>query len=482
MKFKLKKKAVAILLLSSIAFLASIFIFITVNQKVKAGPQVEYLGEAQLELFDYYAYGDEMLFYLDNAARYSAESIVLKDGMTDFEYIALFKQNFALYLANFNKLYYTRPYLFNDNYSFSVKDSKLMLSTQFEIPVFGDIVPRNIQTQVDYKINPSIAYRTDGLKKLKAGIKPLVNAPAAVKPTGVPDKVDTPSTVSLRSASEYLPFIVISDLQIADQNKEWFKSGISRVISLNPELVIINGDMIDANPSDSESRLDRMWSYFNSNVKQRLGSANLIMIPSVGNHDAFGGKYEKFWNSYKPNVENLQGNYPGYYSFDYKKSHFVVLYAATYSINAEQLAWLTEDLTNAKGNYNNIFVFGHIPLQQICSQLSHCPTTLKPKDALLNLFKETGVTFYSSGHHHAYNKGSLNGVDMVSSGSMYVSYLSLGKTSSGEVYRQLPSFLFVDVKGNKVSTKSYTGTGFSSVFDESKLHNIPGYDPLVAVS
>ena len=479
-KPRLRKKAAAILLLSSKAFLASIFIFNIVNQKAKAGPQVEYLGEAQLELFDYYAYGDEMLFYLDNAARYSAEPIALKDGMTDTEYIALFKQNFAAYLANFNKLYYTRPYLFNDNYSFSVSDGRLMLSTLFEIPVFGDTVPRNIQTQVDYRINPSLVYRNDSLKKLKLGAKPLITAPVA--PAEVTAKVETPSTVSLRPASEYFPFIVISDLQIGDQKKEWFKSGVSQIISLNPELVIINGDMIDANPSDAESKLDRMWSYFDSNVKKKLGSANLAMIPSAGNHDAFGGKYEKFWNSYKPGVENLKGSYPKYYSFDYKKNHFVVLYTVTYNIDAEQLAWLIEDLTSAKGKYNNIFVFGHIPLQQICFQLSHCSTTLKPKGQLLNLLRETGVKFYSSGHHHAYNKGSLNGVDMISSGSMYVSYLELGQTSSGSTYRQQPSFLFIDVNGNKVSAKSYTGTGFSSVFDESNLHQVPGYDALVSVS
>ncbi len=482
MRRRMNKRAVAILILSSLAFIAAIFVFSAITQKVKPGPKVDYIGEQQLELFDFYGCGEEMSFYLDTATKYSAETITIKDGMTDWEYLALFKEAFAKHLVNFNKVFYTRPHLFVDNYTFSVKEDKLLLAAKEKFPVYcvGVAVPKNIFSQIDYKINPSVSYKNENIKKLKPGVKPspsIINLAEVAQP-----KVDAPSTISLRSSSEYFPFVVVSDMHVGDQNKEWHKSGVNQILSLNPGLVVVNGDMIDGNPSDSVSKIGRMWSYFDLSFKNKIISAGIILIPSAGNHDPFLGKYVTFWESYKPNVENLNGNYPKYYSFDYKGSHFVIIYAPVYTIDSQQMSWLISDLNSARGKYNNIFVFGHMPLQQICSQISHCPITLKPKDDLLKLFKDNGVTFYSNGHHHAYNKGSINGVDILSSGSMYVSYLSLGKTSSGGTYRQQPSFMFVDVKGSKVSVKSYTGTGFSSVFDEAKLHQVPGYDPLISVS
>jgi len=192
MKIRKNKKAMLILLMSSIAFLIAAILFFKVGNKINVGPKVDFIGHTQYKIFDYYGSGEEMLLYLDIAAKESA-GIVWQKGMSETQFIILFKPVFNKYLENFNKKFPRKEFnLSVDNYTISVKDKKLILTTDKRLQVARTNLVHsddaNLESGIKYKINPSISII------LKENIEPTkVEAPKLETVT-----LPSPSTVSLR--------------------------------------------------------------------------------------------------------------------------------------------------------------------------------------------------------------------------------------------------------------------------------------------
>jgi hypothetical protein len=191
MKSLMKKKGVAILLMSSIAFFIAILIFANVSVNKMPGPKSEYIGEIQLEIFEQYGLGENFLFYLEMAAEKTAKSIKITPDMTKEDYIKEFKSIFAKHLDNFENIVidFTHINLTIDDYEIKIQGSKLFVNSKVNLRVLNERTPWYIKSQMEYKIDPSFVVKIEDLKKLKDSV---------FKPIPPPKETKTSSTVPLR--------------------------------------------------------------------------------------------------------------------------------------------------------------------------------------------------------------------------------------------------------------------------------------------
>jgi len=158
----------------------------------------------------------------------------------------------------------------------------------------------------------------------------------------------------------------------------------SDVLSLmdghDPQFILHTGDIVN----DGCSKED--WDFF-------LDLAHPVMEdtplwPTRGNHDVPGPWYERYL---------LDGNYGDWYSFDWRRVHFVSLDStADLSVGSEQYLWLEEDLADTRATWK--FVFFHHPPY---SSGKHGSYEDLRRD-LDPLFAENSVTAVFNGHDHCY--------------------------------------------------------------------------------
>ncbi len=240
------------------------------------------------------------------------------------------------------------------------------------------------------------------------------------------------ASTSSSSASSYR-FVVISDTHLESVN---INPAIEKIISLNPKpkVVIHTGDMIMADKVNSPVPPGE-WQQVQTEIISPIKDNNILFFPVRGNHDA--GFKEMF-------------NQQEYYFFN-NRDLFFVLDGTGFTIKSKQLKWLKEGLNNAKGLYENIFVFSHEPLADLCEP-DACTGQLKPNNELVSLFNDAGVTIFFNGHQHFYDKVNYKGINIVSSG--YLAGYQYTPKSTGT--KQKPTFVVVDVNGpNDVQVSAY---------------------------
>ena len=127
----------------------------------------------------------------------------------------------------------------------------------------------------------------------------------------------------------------------------------------------------------------------------------------------------------KPKIYNVPGNHdmvkygykyftkyfgPYYYSFDYANSHFIVLNNAfNQSFQAQQFAWLKQDL--AKTKQEHIFVFMHRPTFDPTEIYeNYVMSGRQTVKALMELFTRYNVDYVFAGHLHGYARAEREGV------------------------------------------------------------------------
>jgi predicted phosphodiesterase len=165
-----------------------------------------------------------------------------------------------------------------------------------------------------------------------------------------------------------------------------YQRAIDEVNLLQPELVLIAGDLIYGYDEDMEL-IEREWEAFDQATARFEMPVHLV----AGNHDIWDG----------PSEEMYQQRYgPLWYSFDRKDCHFVVLdsedQTAPNQIAGEQLEWLRADLAAARGK--RIFVFLHKPLWEEEDPDNDWGENVHP------LLAEAGADTVFAGHWHIYRQ------------------------------------------------------------------------------
>jgi len=230
---------------------------------------------------------------------------------------------------------------------------------------------------------------------------------------------------SLLAATSTFRFAVIGD-RTGGYVGEVFEQIIDEVKLFDPDFVICVGDLIEGYTEDTLV-LHAQWDTIVENVSKF--SCPFYYV--AGNHD--------IQNERDRSIYKKRTGYNRYYSFDYNKSHFIVLdntmtyWTAPEDMDDEQIEWLRADLEHSSEK-ENIFVLYHIPTYLYALENDTV-------DLLAGLFEQYHVTTVFTGHHHTYAHLTHNGVEYINVGS------SGGSISTGEFVRgHFYHYLFVTVR------------------------------------
>ncbi len=216
---------------------------------------------------------------------------------------------------------------------------------------------------------------------------------------------------------------------------EYLERAIYEINQLNPDFVIHIGDMVQGYTRDQDEWL-REYEEFMSYIDK----LNVPWYPVAGNHDVFS----PIWDTNDRTYENLYKEKFGQirYSFDYKNSHFVIMYTddamtSVPEMSTEQIEWLKSDLENT--SKDNIFIFLHKPVWRYSNN--------KWSD-VHRVIKEFPVKAVIAGHFHTYQK------DMNKDG---IQYYVMGPTggefhdSDHELYGYFHHYNLLRVENDKFS-------------------------------
>lgn len=203
---------------------------------------------------------------------------------------------------------------------------------------------------------------------------------------------------------------------IADLNGRYGSAGyhdriadaIAAIIALEPEAVVIAGDMIagQASPPLSEARIAAMWASFERVIYQPLNQQGIEVLAVPGNHDASvypaysheRQAYERFWRERAPDGLGEDSRFPWYYSVTLGAGHFVGLdVTAPGSLSGEQEVFLAQHRKAAQAADEPLLVASHLPLYPVAvgRESEFFTSNLQPQPGEI----------WVSGHHHAFYAG-----------------------------------------------------------------------------
>ncbi len=271
-------------------------------------------------------------------------------------------------------------------------------------------------------------------------------------------------------------------------------SAIQHITASGVSAVLSTGDMVAGQKSGLDYQ--KMWNAFHSVVTKPLSSEEIPFLPSPGNHDASAGSnfknerdfYINNWNTFpierfnsaRPNnakIEFISGvvqNYPLNYAVKMGPAIFISLDATAVGpqIN-NQLTWL-EDVLSKTASAKIKVVFGHVPLfpftfNKTTEYLAYGTAKTTYAERFETLLETHKVTYYLSGHAHAFYPGHRNGqvryisVPLLGSGARKV----LTQNGEGSVSKTSFLYLTFDADGNHnleaLESPSYKAIAFKSL-------------------
>lgn len=224
-----------------------------------------------------------------------------------------------------------------------------------------------------------------------------------------------------------MPAVKISSFTFAvwGDSQHWpqrFSKIASGMLAVKPAFAVAVGDY-EGNGSVAAQWEEQLF------VPGRELLSRVPVFFTIGNHD-YGFKGED--GDYAPDSPGLRNftdsfrNPAGnrtYYSFDYGNSHFIVLDAiggrtfSTFGVmpGTAQYDWLLKDLASSR-SFRHVFVFLHAPPYSVCWDKAYYDGEPAVREHLVPLFEKYGVRAVFSGHSHAYERGSYNGVGYIVTG------------------------------------------------------------------
>jgi DNA repair exonuclease SbcCD nuclease subunit len=241
---------------------------------------------------------------------------------------------------------------------------------------------------------------------------------------------------SVGQRSKTISFVQLCDTQLGmggyDHDKKTFESAVKKINLLNPDFVIICGDLVNT-PNDS--------SYADFNKIAGMMKIPLFCVP--GNHDVGGKDFLKSLEFYRRTMKK------DYYSFCRKGLTFIGVNTQLWKTgigqeSSEHDLWFKKTLQKAGKRHKPVIVFGHSPLFIADPQEkeAYFNLSLQKRKELLDLFKDNSVSAYLSGHSHTTILNNYKGIQLVS-----------GETTSKNFDKHPLGFRLWTVKRDSLSQK-----------------------------
>ena len=274
------------------------------------------------------------------------------------------------------------------------------------------------------------------------------------------EKITNQESAQPPAPSEKFSFVVLADSNGGGgttQQPTVFKNIVQEIVAApaKTDFVIHVGDMIAGTSGTSKSWALQMWDEFDKTINPWL-KVEIGFFPSAGNHDASFGwglpqAYQEHWGKYE-NIKDYKigGSYANYYSFEYQGSYFIVMYGPKINIEREQLDWLQKEVEAVQGEYDNIFVFSHIPLT--AASTYHPSDQLAPNLEIKNILRGK-ITAFFGGHHNVYYDKTLDGIRQIGVGRAGSGGAYFLKPAFGSGYQNYYSYLKVNVEGENVAVE-----------------------------
>ncbi len=188
---------------------------------------------------------------------------------------------------------------------------------------------------------------------------------------------------------------------------EVHKKIVGEIIAIEPGAVFHTGDYVTVNSNPKE------WAIFDEIISRFLesrthgGTAGIEFYPVRGNHDGSA-------KSFADRFELPDGK--TWYSVEKYGIHFVVLDSnSDMSVGSAQYEWLDMDLGSVGDKCRFTAVFLHHPIFNSRAG-GHKEDERGLGPILIPLFEGYGVDIVFSGHIHAYERLSSNGIYFVNTG------------------------------------------------------------------
>jgi predicted phosphodiesterase len=193
---------------------------------------------------------------------------------------------------------------------------------------------------------------------------------------------------------------------------------IDAVIALQPDLVLSAGDMVagQKQPKLDQQWLDAMWREFSTTVTSRLGSAQIPLLVTAGNHDGSGypafalerERYAAHWSAHEPGIEILPGSeWPWRYAARLGGVLLITFDGTRPGLLPEtEKRFIAAMLTAHAPDARATIVFAHLPMWPLARGREK---EIIADPDLLELLHGGGVDVYASGHHHLFFPGIDSG-------------------------------------------------------------------------
>lgn len=261
----------------------------------------------------------------------------------------------------------------------------------------------------------------------------------------------------LFSQSSDFTFIFMSDIHYHDKNDAptAFNMVIDTINSMNPDLVLVGGDIIYDVMRQTAQEAEELSKSFLKEI-DRLEAP---VYYAIGNHEHFA-LYNRSVNEEHPLFgKRYYEEYFGerYYSFDHKGWHFITIDNMKISdrkyigkVDSIQMEWLKNDIASVSDS-TPIVLMAHVPLVTTLSQYYGGGTKantnrLATENAndVLKLFRNKNLKLVLQGHIHYFEAlNVLNKTTFISAPSLS------GKWWLGKQHDIEEGFIRIDVKDDE---------------------------------
>lgn len=233
------------------------------------------------------------------------------------------------------------------------------------------------------------------------------------------------------AGAEPFDFVVYGDTRTRHDMHRRIVAAVVR--SGVPDFIMHTGDLV-ADGSDTAQ-----WPVFFDIERELLRKT--AFFPSLGNHERNNHQFYEFFQVGVP-----------YYSFDWGKSHFIVLNSDIGNVAADSAAkaafwtqqkhWLEEDLAKNQKAELRFITAHHPPITAVARRQGDNPEMT----ALMPLFESYHVTAGFFGHDHNYQHYLKNGVHYIITGGGGAPLYDVDKPAAGVTQKVLRTEHFVKIR------------------------------------